>query len=147
MSEDLKKIFLHKFHKKNFAKFVSFAGYSMPINYKDGIIKEHLQVRNSVGLFDVSHMGQILIPCNNENIDILLKYIPIDLKKINLHKSFYSFLLNKEGGIIDDIIISKILYQNTEYFFIVYKYSNYYKAGPYPFFVISFFFKEKMRKK
>ena len=57
----LKKVFLNNYHKDNNAKFVPFAGYSMPINYDEGIIKEHLHVRNSVGIFDVSHMGQILI--------------------------------------------------------------------------------------
>tara|TARA_Y100001970_G_C14151089_1_gene812759 strand:+ start:229 stop:1251 length:1023 start_codon:yes stop_codon:yes gene_type:complete len=92
----------------------------MPINYKEGIIKEHLHVRNSVGLFDVSHMGQILIPINKPNLDFLLKYIPLNLDKIAMNKCYYSFLINNSGGIIDDIIISKISYNNKFFFHIVY---------------------------
>ena len=69
MSIDLKEIFLNSYHKDNFAKFIPFAGYSMPINYTDGIIKENLQVRNSAGIFDVSHMGQILILISSDLFD------------------------------------------------------------------------------
>ena len=92
----------------------------MPINYSEGIIKEHLQVRSSAGLFDVSHMGQILILISEINIHNLEKYIPLNLKKIKHNKSYYSFILNTDAGVIDDIILSKIKYQNTNYFFIVY---------------------------
>ena len=63
-STNTKKLFLNDLHLNYGAKFSPFSGYHMPINYKEGIIKEHLQVRNSGGLFDVSHMGQILIPIN-----------------------------------------------------------------------------------
>jgi len=80
--EALKNIYLKDFHKKNDAKFVPFAGYHMPINYKQGIINEHLNVRNHTGIFDVSHMGQILIPFNEENILALEVYIPLNIKKI-----------------------------------------------------------------
>ena len=62
MPDSLKKIFLNDYHASNGAKFSPFAGYSMPINYSKGIIKEHLHTRKSVSVFDVSHMGQILIP-------------------------------------------------------------------------------------
>ena len=102
---NLKKIFLNEFHQKNFAKFVSFAGYSMPINYKDGIIKEHLHTRSSAGLFDISHMGQILIPFKEYNINKIYEMIPLDFKNLINNKSYYSFILNKNGGIIDDIIL------------------------------------------
>ena len=71
---------------ENSAKLVPFAGYLMPMNYKDGIIKEHLHVRNSVGLFDVSHMGQILIPNTKFNKDALMKYIPLNINKLLLNK-------------------------------------------------------------
>ena len=120
MSIDLKKIFLNDYHIDNNAKFVSFAGYSMPINYVDGIIKENLQVRSSAGLFDVSHMGQILVLISDKNITNLEKYIPLSLGNLEINKSYYSFILNSNGGIIDDIILSKIKYQNNLYFFIVY---------------------------
>ena len=63
MPSSLKNIFLNDYHATHGAKFAPFAGYSMPINYSEGIIKEHLHTRKSVSIFDVSHMGQILIPC------------------------------------------------------------------------------------
>ena len=120
MSSELKKIFLHDYHSDNNAKFLPFAGYDMPINYNEGIINENLHVRSSVGVFDVSHMGQILILISDKNILNLEKYIPLDLKYLKDNKSYYSFILNSQGGIIDDIILSKIVFQNKDYFFIVY---------------------------
>ena len=116
----LKKVFLHDFHELNHAKFVSFSGYSMPINYKLGIIKEHLHVRNSAGIFDVSHMGQILISPLDCNKKLLEKYIPLNFTNLKINKSYYSFLLNEHGGVIDDLIISKIIYQDNIFFYIVY---------------------------
>ena len=120
MSSNLKKIFLHDYHKENKAKFASFAGYDMPINYELGIIKEHLHVRKYAGVFDVSHMGQILITLNKHNIEALEKYIPLNFGNLKINKSYYSFMVNKNGGIIDDLIISKINFENKEYLFIVY---------------------------
>jgi len=116
----LKEVFLNNYHKDKKAKFFPFAGYSMPINYDQGIIKEHMHVRNLAGIFDVSHMGQILIKISDLNIFNLEKYIPLDLKTLKKNKSYYSFILNSHGGVIDDIILSKITYQNNQYFFIVY---------------------------
>ena len=124
LSSELNKVFLHNYHKNNKAKFVSFAGYSMPINYDQGIVKEHLHVRASAGIFDVSHMGQILILISDLNIINLEKYIPLNLKTLKNNKSYYSFILNSSGGVIDDIILSKIKYQNDQYFFIVYNSSR-----------------------
>ena len=120
----LNKIFLHEFHLENGAKFVPFAGYEMPINYKKGIINEHLHVREKVGIFDVSHMGQILITANDKNISSLETYIPLNIKKIPSNKCHYSFILNKKGGIIDDIMISKININNKENIYIVYNASR-----------------------
>ncbi len=124
MSISLKEVFLNKFHIENKAKFVPFSGYSMPINYDSGIIKEHLHVRKYVGVFDVSHMGQILIFISDANISKLEKFIPLNLKQLNINKSYYSFLLNSNGGIIDDIIISRIVFEEKEFFFIVYNSSR-----------------------
>jgi len=103
---------------------IPFAGYNMPINYKNGIINEHKNVRSSSGIFDVSHMGQILIPNNKSNINNLEKYIPLNLNDLKLHKSYYSFLLNYKGGIIDDLMISKISFENNIFYFIVYNASR-----------------------
>ena len=120
----LKNIFLNNFHRENGAKFVPFAGYDMPINYKTGIINEHLHVREKIGIFDVSHMGQILIPVNDNNALALETYIPLNIKKIQPNKCHYSFILNNNGGIIDDIMISKINVNNQENIYIVYNASR-----------------------
>ena len=120
MSNIYKNIYLNNYHKSNDAKFVPFSGYSMPINYKSGIIKEHLHVRKYAGIFDVSHMGQILIENTNKNINFLNTIIPLNFDRSKNNKSYYSFILNDQGGIIDDLIISKILFNNKEYFFLVY---------------------------
>ena len=85
---------MNDYHAENNAKFGTFAGYSMPINYSDGIIKEHLHVRSSVGVFDVSHMGQILILVSKSNISNLQRYIPLNLYSLKANKSYYSFILN-----------------------------------------------------
>ena len=74
------------------AKFSPFAGYSMPINYSQGIIKEHLHTRKFVSVFDISHMGQILIPSSQDNSKKLEKFIPLDLNNLKLHNSLYSFI-------------------------------------------------------
>jgi aminomethyltransferase len=124
LSGTLKQVFLNNYHKEKKAKFFPFAGYSMPINYDQGIIKEHLHVRTSVGIFDVSHMGQILILISDLNIINLEKYIPLNLKTLKNNKSYYSFIINTQGGVIDDIILSKIIYQNKKYLFIVYNSSR-----------------------
>ena len=124
LPDSLNQIFLNDFHLSNGAKFSPFAGYSMPINYSQGIIKEHLHTRKSVSVFDISHMGQILIPSSEDNCKELEKFIPLDLNNLKLHNSLYSFILNDKGGIIDDIIISKIIIDSLEYFFIVYNASR-----------------------
>ena len=99
---------LKNFHQNNGAKILPFAGFNMPINYKTGIINEHKNVRNHSGIFDVSHMGQILIQNNETYLRKLEKYIPLQLKKLIKKRSYYSFLLNKDGGVIDDLIVSNI---------------------------------------
>ena len=101
------KTALYKLHKNLGAKFVPFAGYEMPIQYKDGIVKEHLSTREYAGFFDVSHMGQFFIKEKENLVDTLEKIIPADLKELKVNHSKYSFLLNNKGGVIDDIIITK----------------------------------------
>jgi len=124
LPDSLNQIFLNDFHLSHGAKFSPFAGYSMPINYSQGIIKEHLHTRKSVSVFDISHMGQILIPSSEDNCKELENFIPLDLNNLKLHNSLYSFILNEKGGIIDDLIISKIVIDNLEYLFLVYNASR-----------------------
>jgi aminomethyltransferase len=102
------KTSLYNFHKGFGAKLVNFAGYEMPIQYQDGIIQEHLHTRNSIGIFDVSHMGQLKIECGNSIFPYLEKIIPLDFSAIENHQSKYSFLLNDNGGIEDDLIVTKV---------------------------------------
>ena len=105
---NIKKTPLYQLHQENRAKFVEFAGYQMPIQYKDGIIQEHKFTRSNSGIFDVSHMGQLFISGDDDLTEDLENIFPIDLKKLNLNQSKYSFLMNKEGGIYDDLIITKM---------------------------------------
>ena len=105
---EIKKTSLYKLHENNNAKFVEFAGYQMPIQYSDGIVEEHKFTRNHSGLFDVSHMGQLFIYGNNDLIEDLEKIFPLDLKSLKMNHSKYSFLMNDEAGIYDDLIITKV---------------------------------------
>ena len=105
---ETKKTSLYKLHQDNNAKFVEFAGYQMPIQYSDGIVEEHKFTRNHSGIFDVSHMGQLFIHGNEDLVNDLEKIFPLDLQKLKLNHSKYSFLMNKDAGIYDDLIITKI---------------------------------------
>ena len=103
---EIQKTTLYNYHKNLGAKFVSFAGYEMPIQYSEGIVKEHISTRTFAGFFDVSHMGQFYI--SGKNIEEALeKIIPTDLKGLKVNQSKYSFLLNDKGGVIDDLIITR----------------------------------------
>ena len=104
-----KKTALYSLHEKHGAKFVTFAGYEMPIQYTDGIINEHKFTREKAGIFDVSHMGQLFIKGTNKLEDDLEKIFPTDLKNILVNQSKYSFLMNENGGIYDDLIITKLI--------------------------------------
>jgi aminomethyltransferase len=106
---NVQKTALYNYHKNLGAKFVPFAGYEMPIQYKEGIVKEHISTRSYAGFFDVSHMGQFFLEGDNTLINALEKIIPADLKSLKLNHSKYSFLLNDNGGIIDDLIITKTI--------------------------------------
>ncbi|MCB0750444.1 MAG: glycine cleavage system aminomethyltransferase GcvT, partial [Ignavibacteriae bacterium] len=93
-------------HKKYGAKLVDFAGYEMPIQYSS-IIAEHKAVRNSVGLFDVSHMGEIII--KGEKALDFVQYITInDASKLQIGKVQYSAMCYEDGGIVDDLLVYKI---------------------------------------
>ena len=105
---NIKKTALNSLHKKYGAKFVPFAGYEMPIQYSGGIIEEHKITRDKSGIFDVSHMGQLFIKGDNLLADDLEKIFPTDLKNAQINQSKYSFLMNEEAGIYDDLIITKV---------------------------------------
>jgi len=105
---ETQKTALYNYHKSLGAKFVPFAGYEMPVQYSSGIVEEHKITRSEAGLFDVSHMGQLLIEGDESLSSELEKIIPTDLKKIKINQSKYSFLTNEKGGIYDDLIITKV---------------------------------------
>ncbi len=101
-----KQTFLHDKHIKLGAKMVDFAGWHMPVQYTS-IIEEHNTVRNAVGLFDVSHMGEVVVK-GEDALPFLNKLVPQDLTKLVERKAVYCQMTNKQGGIIDDLIIYKI---------------------------------------
>ncbi len=101
-----KQTFLHDKHIKLGAKMVDFAGWHMPVQYSS-IIEEHKTVRESVGIFDVSHMGEIILT-GEDVLPYLNKIVPQDISKLVDRKAVYCQLTNKNGGIIDDLIIYKL---------------------------------------
>ncbi len=88
------------------AKMVPFAGYNMPVSYK-GLNDEHHAVRNSVGVFDVSHMGEFILKGPNA-LNLIQKVTSNDASVLTDGKAQYSCLPNKEGGIVDDLIVYRI---------------------------------------
>ncbi|HVP92672.1 MAG TPA: glycine cleavage system aminomethyltransferase GcvT [Acidobacteriota bacterium] len=96
---------LHEIHQQT-AKLTVFAGFEMPLFYK-GVIPEHLTVRNSVGVFDISHMGRVLI--EGDDAERFLNYvITNDVFKLSSLSAQYSVMCNESGGIIDDFIIYRL---------------------------------------
>ena len=103
--ESLDKLPLDSWHRALGARMVPFAGYEMPVQY-EGIIAEHLWTRENAGLFDVSHMGQLLV--HGGGVDQALeKIMPGDFQAAVDMKPKYSLLLDEEGGIIDDLMATR----------------------------------------
>tara|TARA_Y100001978_G_scaffold39435_1_gene35101 strand:- start:4669 stop:5796 length:1128 start_codon:yes stop_codon:yes gene_type:complete len=100
---ELKKSLLYNKYLASNAKLVDFAGWEMPISF-DGLINEHIAVRDSVGFFDISHMGVISITGVNPK-EIIQKFFPTNLFSIAEGQGCYTLLLNDDGGIIDDLIV------------------------------------------
>ena len=103
----LKQTPLYPLHLKLGAKMVPFAGYEMPVHYSQGIIHEHLHCRSHAGFFDISHMGQCLVFGDNAASE-LEHLTPGDITGLKTGCQKYTVLTNSEGGIIDDIIITRI---------------------------------------
>lgn len=102
---------LADFHRALGAKMVPFAGYAMPVSYPAGIVAEHRAVRESAGLFDVSHMGQaVLAGSGHEAVARALEaLVPGELQALKPGRIRYSVLLNEAGGIVDDIMVTRPL--------------------------------------
>ena len=101
-----KQTFLHEEHVRLGAKMVDFAGWHMPVQYTS-IIEEHKTVRESVGLFDVSHMGEVIYKGKDAE-KFLNKMVPQNIDKLTDGKAVYCQLPNKQGGLIDDLIIYRL---------------------------------------
>src|SRR6478752_3386484 len=98
--ERLEQLPLDAWHRARGGRMVPFAGYEMPVQY-EGIIAEHLWTRENAGLFDVSHMGQLLV--HGRAADMALEaFLHADLQTLADLKLKYSLLLDDDGGIIDD---------------------------------------------
>jgi aminomethyltransferase len=102
----MKNTALTKTHEALGAKMVPFAGYNMPVSY-EGVNIEHQTVRESVGVFDVSHMGEFLIEGPNA-LDLIQKVSSNDASKLTIGKAQYSCMPNETGGIVDDLIVYRI---------------------------------------
>lgn len=102
----MKNTALFETHKALGAKMVPFAGYNMPVSY-EGVNVEHETVRNGVGLFDVSHMGEFLIE-GPKALELIQKVTSNDASKLSVGKAQYSCLPNETGGIVDDLIVYQV---------------------------------------
>jgi len=101
----LAKTPLHELHVAAGGRMVPFAGYDMPVQYKLGIVKEHLHTRAAAGLFDVSHMGQLELR-GADRVAALEKLVPADVAGLAESRIRYSQFTNEKGGILDDLMIA-----------------------------------------
>lgn len=111
----IKKTPFYSNHISLGAKMVDYAGFSMPIYYQ-GINLEHNHVRKSVGAFDVSHMGQVIVE-GKESLNFLQKITTNNVSKLTIGKVQYSCMINEKGGILDDLLLYKLT--ETQYMLVV----------------------------
>ena len=106
----LQRTALYPLHLELGAKMVPFAGYDMPVQYPDGVLKEHLACREGAGLFDVSHMGQVILrPHSGDLADAALaleSLVPNDVAGLAEGRQRYGFFTNDSGGLLDDLMIA-----------------------------------------
>ena len=106
----LKRTPLHALHLASGGKMVPFAGYDMPVQYGEGVLREHLHTRASAGLFDVSHMGQIVLRPKSGRIEdaalALERLVPQDILALAPGRQRYALFTNELGGILDDLMVA-----------------------------------------
>ncbi len=116
---ELKTTPLHALHLELGARMVPFAGYDMPVQYPAGVLKEHLQTRAATGLFDVSHMGQVIVRARSgDNADAaraLEGLVPVDVLGLGEGRQRYALFTDENGGILDDLMIAN----RGDHFFVV----------------------------
>ena len=109
---DLKQTALHDLHVELGAKMVPFAGYSMPVQYPLGVMKEHLHTRAAAGLFDVSHMGQVVVRAKSGSYDdaalAMETLVPVDVLGLGEMRQRYAMFTDPNGGILDDLMLANL---------------------------------------
>ncbi len=106
---DLKRLVLHDLHVALGGKMVPFAGYEMPVQYPDGVMKEHLHTRVAAGLFDVSHMGQVILrpKAGMEALKLAFEALmPVDVLGLPQGRQRYGLFTSDSGGILDDLMFT-----------------------------------------
>jgi aminomethyltransferase len=107
---DLLKTPLHSLHLELGARMMAFAGYDMPVQYPMGVMKEHLHTRAAAGLFDVSHMGQILIRARSGDVADAARALeaitPVDVVGLKPGRQRYGLFTNDQGGLEDDFMVA-----------------------------------------
>ena len=109
MSDALRKTPLHALHVELGAKMVPFAGYDMPVQYPLGVMKEHQHTRAAAGLFDVSHMGQVIVRAQGGHeaaARAMEALVPVNLLDLGQGRQRYGFFTNDQGGILDDLMMA-----------------------------------------
>ena len=109
LAEDLLRLGLHDLHVELGGKMVPFAGYEMPVQYPAGVMKEHLHTRAAAGLFDVSHMGQVILRPKAGMEALCLGFealMPVDVLGLAEGRQRYGLFTNDEGGILDDLMFA-----------------------------------------
>ena len=112
----MKKLVLSDVHESLGGKMVDFAGYYMPVQYSKGVKLEHQIVREEVGVFDVSHMGEVFVSGEN-SLDFLQSITSNDVSELTVGKVQYTCLPNADGGIVDDFLLYKI--EENKYLLVV----------------------------
>src|SRR3978361_1222309 len=106
----LKRTPLHVLHAACGGKMVPFAGYDMPVQYGTGVLREHLHTRASAGLFDVSHMGQIVLRPKSGKVEdaalALERLVPQDILAIAPGRQRYAQFTDETGGLLDDLMVA-----------------------------------------
>jgi aminomethyltransferase len=106
---DLEITPLNALHRELGAKMVPFAGYDMPVQYPMGVMKEHLHCRAKAGLFDVSHMGQVILRAPSGYAEVaraMEALVPVDLLGLGVMRQRYGFFTDETGGILDDLMLA-----------------------------------------
>lgn len=107
---DLKRTVYYELHQRLGAKIVPFAGYEMPVQYPMGVLKEHLHTRAAAGLFDVSHMGQVILRPKSGKLEdaalALETLVPVDVLGLAQGRQRYAMFTNDAGGILDDLMFA-----------------------------------------